>query len=200
MSDLSLVLDGDGLERFGNLVGALSGVELAQVKARALNHTGAKARTQVKRALARQTGLKPAIVQRALKVRRATGGRLAYVITGRGGEIALRFFGPRETRKGVSAAPFGERRVFDGTFLKGGLFPNRRELRLGGQVFEPDRSVKAWGRPATVVKSGVVIPAEMVKGETASAFQSMAPALGERLAHEIGRSQDLRDLTGGSIF
>ena len=55
--------------------------------------------------------------QRALVISKATLGK---------------YFKARDTRKGVSASPWNHRRIFAGMFTKGGRFPKRMGLRLGG--------------------------------------------------------------------
>ncbi|MCB8835951.1 hypothetical protein [Aurantimonas sp. VKM B-3413] len=200
MADVSLRVTGDGLKRFDNLVAALSDGEIATIAKRALNHTGGKAKTQVIRALTKQTGLKRKTIVRAVKVRPATAGRLEYTMASSGGDIALKYFDARETRAGVSAAPFGRREVFPHTFIRGGRFPNRKDIHRGGTVFTPDLSNPKWGRGKEERTSGVIIPAEMVKGATAAAFEKAAEALSDRLSHEMAHSARLRDLTGGGVF
>lgn len=191
-----LTIKSDGkLERFANQFAALA--EHAPLAlGRALQHTGAKAKTQVIRALTTQTGLPRKVIVKAVKVRGVAygnpervimgtpqGQRLSYTLETSGGDISLKFFKPRETRAGVSAAPWGVRRVFPGTFLKGGRFPSRLALSMGGHVFM--RVATARG-PIAVQKSGVYIPDEMVKGETAAAFQQVVDRdLAPRVEHEI---------------
>jgi hypothetical protein len=108
---------------------------------------------------------------------------MQYALMSRGGNVALKYFGARETRAGVSAAPWNQRRVFGGMFIKGGRFPNRVGLDLGGQVFA--RTGK--GRvPIEKQKSGLFIPKEMISGATAQEFLSAVKAiLPLRLQHEI---------------
>ncbi|TFF20806.1 hypothetical protein E3C22_18130 [Jiella endophytica] len=202
-----LRIEGDGLLRFSNVLSALSEGEVQVIAKRALNHTGGKGRTQVKRMLAKQTGLKQKRVVRALKVSKATGGnpkaggfggRLEYVITGTGGDIPLKEFSPVEGDGGVVAKPWNTRTVYAGAFLRGGRWPDGRSgFVAGGHVMH---RVGASRKPLALSKSGVVIPNEMVKGATAQAFQKMGPVLSERLSHEAARSRKLQDLTGGTSF
>lgn len=178
------------LNRFGNSLRALGDEKLKIVAARAINRTGDMARTQVVRALTRQTGLKRKVIVRAVKVKRAAqkGGMadLEYVMTARGGDISLKHFDARETRRGVTAKPFGARKLFEGHFMKGGRFPNRVVVpRFAGHVFQRDGAGRL---PIGKVKSGVVIPAEMVQGATLEAFQkSVAANLPRRVEHELSR-------------
>lgn len=148
--------------------------------ARAVRRTGDMTATRVVRSLTAQTGLKRPVIVRAVKKKPAG---MTYSLVTRGGNVALKYFGARETRKGVSAAPWNQRRVFAGTFTKGGLFPKRVPLNLGGQVFA--RTGK--GRvPIVKQKSGLFIPKEMISGATRAEFlNSVRTILPPRLAHEI---------------
>jgi hypothetical protein len=153
---------------------------------RAINHTGDKARTAMRVALVIQTGLQRKTMNKAVVSTRASsksGGN--YTIRSKGGNVRLQFFHARETRAGVSAAPWNQRQVFASTFIKGGRFPNRVALNLGGAVLI--RSGKARF-PLKTVKSGLFIPDEMVKGQSAQAFfTTVERDLPDRLAHELLR-------------
>lgn len=157
-----------------------------QMGARVTNRVGDMARTQVRRALPVQTGLTRRIIVRAVKTNRANAGTLTYTMTAHGGRIALKHFKARETRRGVSAAPRGEREVFAGTFMKGGRFPSRVPLSMGGHVFERSGASRL---PIEKVKSDVSIPEEMVTGATGEAFNRTARRVfPQRLRHEIARA------------
>jgi hypothetical protein len=76
--------------------------------------------------------------------------------------------------------------VFASTFMRAGWWPNR-VVKPGwnGQVFA---RVGASRFPIEKQKSGVIIPNEMVQGETRDAFRStVARVLPQRLDHEINR-------------
>lgn len=176
--------DVSGLRRFDNQIKAL-GKDSRKVMQRALARSGDMARTQVYRALTRQTGLPRRTIVKALKVKRPFYGDFTYSISARGGNISLKYFKPRETRKGVSAMPFGKRKVFAGSFMRGGRFPNRVSLKLGGHVFQRVGSGRV---PIELLDSGVIIPKEMVTGATADAFQrTVREVLPRRIEHELGR-------------
>lgn len=191
MATLSVSWDDvEDLRRFGNILRSLGEGQMKVAAARALNRTGDMARTQVIRSLTEQTGLKRKVIVRALKVKRAAQkgsmSDLAYEMTTRGGDISLKHFAPRETRRGVTARPFGQRKVFAGAFMKAGRFPDRVVVpRFAGHVFEREGKERT---PIFKLKSGVIIPAEMVKGATAAAFRrSVAENLPRRVEHELGR-------------
>lgn len=173
-----------GLHRFDNGIKAL-GKDGRKVMQRALARSGDMARTQVYRALTKQTGLKRQVIVKAIKVTRPSFVELSYTMRARGGDISLKYFSPRETRKGVSAAPFGKRQVFAGTFMKGGRFPNRKGMVFNGHVVHRTGADRF---PVEVQKSGVIIPNEMVEGATAEAFQRVVREnLPRRVEHELGR-------------
>lgn len=174
------------LSQFTNISNALhaAGSKMPLVLNRAINHTGDKALTQMRRVLVDQTGLKRNILVRAVKGTKAFGPR-GYVIRSRGGDIRLQFFGARETRKGVSAAPWNERRIYAGTFTEGGRFPNRKALNLGGVVL---KRVGKGRKPLKTIRSGLFIAKEMVSGQSEAAFYATVDRdLPGRIAHELYR-------------
>lgn len=179
---ISLGVDLSALDRLANGF-ASAGDQAPHAIRRGLNRTGDKVRTQVKRALVAQTGLKAGVINRAVKTRRASYGHLAYELRSRGGDVSLKFFAARETRRGVSAAPHGQRQIFPGDFIKGGRFPNRVGLKMGGHVFKRTGSGRT---PIEKQKSGVIIPEEMVSGESERAFYAEANKhLADDIAHEL---------------
>ncbi|KPU83611.1 hypothetical protein JI58_08320 [Marinosulfonomonas sp. PRT-SC04] len=178
-------VDVQGLKQFENLLGAL-GQDGPKVINRALNRTGDMARTQVVRALAKQTGLPQKTIRKAVKVKRSSWKDLEYRLTSSGGEVSLKYFKARETRRGVTAFVRGERELYEGAFIKGGSFARGRvALSMGGHVFQ-----RIGGRTELEkLKSGVFIPIEMVEGATANTFKAVvADVLPRRLDHEINRS------------
>ena len=179
--------DMSGLKRLDNALGRLSDLQRNEVVRRAVNHVGDRLRTRLTRTLSKQTGLPYRTIRRAIKVERPAYGKLAYVMRTQGGDVSLKYFKPRETGAGVTASPFGTRRLFAGDFTKAGRFPNRVTAKgLGGHVYAPDRSSIRWGRPVCLMDSGVIIPAEMVKGDTAQDFVEFANReLPPRVMHEI---------------
>jgi hypothetical protein len=162
---------------------AAAGKNVKPALQRAINHTGAKAKTKVIRALVPQTGLTRKTIVKAVRESKAGTGGLVYELKSRGGNVSLKYFGARETRTGVSAAPWNSRRVYAGSFIKGGLFPKRVALKLGGHAFVRSGSSRL---PIEKQKSGLFIPTEMVTGQSAAAFNAVAASeLPKRLAHEI---------------
>ena len=153
---------------------------MPKVLPRIVNQVGARARTQVVRALTSQTGLPRKTIVRAIdQPRRAHAGRLAYEMQTAGGNIRLKYLKPRETRAGATAIPWNKRQLFAGTFILGGRFPNRRGFVRDGHVM---RRLDSAGRKLTFARSGMFIPVEMTTGATAAAFeQTAAPLLKARV-------------------
>lgn len=68
--------------------------------------------------------------------KQASAANLRYLLVGFGKPLSLKYFRAQETRAGVSATPMNVRKVFPSTFIKGGRFPNRKDLGKGGTVFK----------------------------------------------------------------
>lgn len=187
MSDLTLRIVGDGIERFGEAVKVLGQSKARSVFRMAVNDAGRKTKTATGRALAKQTGLKYGTTRKALDDSKASNNNLEYSLTGRGGDISLKYFKPKETDVGVEASPFGKKTVFAGSFMKGGIWPGGRSgFVAGGHVLH---RLGATRNPVDKTKSGVVIPNEMVKGITASAFERVGQeTLSIRLSHHLKRA------------
>ncbi len=181
----SLSAHTEEIARLGARIAA-AGKGTGPAYAAALNRVGAMTRTGMVRAMVGQTGLKRKVIDKALRKTTASPGSLTYMVRSAGGDISLKYFGARETRRGVSAAPFGHRQLFAGTFIKGGRFPARKTAKgLNGHVYR--RTGKGRG-PLRLVKSGVIIPREMVIDDTrAIFFRTVQANLPGRLLHELGR-------------
>ena len=189
MSSLTVQLDASQLDRLANRLAGLNG---PLIIARAINHTGDKAKTAVIKSLVEQTGLKRKVIAKAVRVRRSTSGmetrgkagRAEYTLYTRGGDISLKYFGARETAKGVSAAPAGRRFITQDAFILGGRPGHRVPIgKLGGHVFKREGK----GRLKIVKQvSDVSIPDQMLKGATKQSFEQIATQdLSARIEHEI---------------
>ncbi|WP_024899507.1 hypothetical protein [Brucella rhizosphaerae] len=168
------------LSLFGSRLDQLN-TRFPKVLPRIVNQVGNRAKTQVIRALTKQTGLQRKTIVKAIgDPGVARPGKLSYDMVTRGGNIRLKYLSPKETRKGVSAKPFGQRKVFAGSFMKGGKFPNRQDVpKFYGHVFH---RLNKSGSRITYTRSDVFIPVEMTKGSTKAAFERMAaPLLQERV-------------------
>lgn len=185
MSVVSVSMADQVLARFGNQLAAAGAGGAQAAMRRASMHTGAKARTQVARALVKQTGLSYGVMRRAVKIKPGDG--LGFTLETKGGNVSLKYFKARETKAGVSAAPWNRRAVYAGTFIKSGWkWSSRRAVaKLNGHVFKR----AGEGRlPIAKQKSGLFIPKEMLQGASVAAFKTVLAAdLLPRLSHELGR-------------
>lgn len=174
------------LKKYGGKIDRLNR-EFPRVVPRIINQVGNRAKTIVIRTLTKQTGLPRRTIVKAVGTPNpARPGKLSYEMTTRGGNIRLKYLAPRETRKGVTAIPWGKRTLFPGTFMKGGAFPNRvTTSKLDGHVW---RRIDKAGRRITQARSGMAIPTEMTKGATAAAFtKTAAPLLQQRIEAAAGK-------------
>jgi hypothetical protein len=194
MSDaIQIKVNADMIVGLGNLLGA-AGAKAPQAVRNALNHTGQKVRTAMVKALAPQTGLKQKVLKKALKGSKAYSGGASkfggagsdsYVIKSRGGNIALKFFKAREGGGGVSASPWNSKHTYAGAFKLDGFRRRHKEPKFHGNVM---RRKGAGPHPLQLVKSGLDIPDEMIKGASREAFFAVAQSdLMPRLAHELLR-------------
>lgn len=180
MATISVAWADKHLSLFGSRLDRLN-AQFPNVLPRIINQVGNRAKTQVTRTLTKQTGLPRKTIVKAIgNPGLARKGSLSYDLKARGGFIRLKYLAPRETRKGVSAKPFGQRRIFAGSFMKGGKFPNRQVVpKFNGHVFQ--RIDKA-GKRLTYTRSDVRIPWEMTTGSTKAAFErTAAPLLQQRV-------------------
>lgn len=182
--------DVQALKRFDNAFKVLGDDTTKKVMVRALNRVGNSGYVgrgpSVVRTLAKQTGLSRKLIKRAVKPIKANYTTMEYKLVVRGGEISLKHFDPRETKRGVTAKIGGSRKLFAGAFRRGGRWPNRVNTKLGGHVF---KRTGAGRLPIEKLKSGVVIPDEMLQGATLEGWtQIINEALPVRVAYELGRA------------
>jgi hypothetical protein len=178
-------LDGH-MRRYHNVLGSLGSEKTKIVMMRTLNAQGDKMRTQVRRAVAKQTGLKRDVIVRAIKRKGASTKDLTYELKAKGGNVRLRFFRPAEFRYGTRAFPRSKATRFPGAFLKGGLFPSRVPIRInptGRAVLE---RTGAGRFPIREVRSDVYIPDELVAGQSEAAFLATPPEIIKQLDRQIG--------------
>lgn len=170
------------------------GRKVGPVAARAINRTGDMATTQVKRALAPQMGLGVGKIGERMKISRADANSLSYAIRGFGRPIGMKDFASRQTRKGVSAQPWGDRKVFPHSFvvksLHGHVFKRTGEkVRMGMKHGRKRDSAYAGElRQPIKVMYGPGVPKELVKDQSKRAFEStVASVLPRRIAYEMAR-------------
>lgn len=183
-----------GLPRLRSNLTALEHRVFPRAAARALNRTATTVRANSIRAIAKDMGVKQRVVRDRTRIKRAHPNRLdqgAQVIF-RGRRLNLIRFGARQTRRGVSATPWGKRRIFPQTFLVDlgtGLFVGIRKRVGGGQRHERVEDVQRTRRVGRTPIVGVVGPGV---AETAAKPEHAAQRrkwvnelLGERMRREL---------------
>ena len=186
---LSITITGNGFMRLNEAVRILGERRAHTAYNRAINRAGDMAGTAAGRALSKQTGLPAKTTRKAVKQRvtRSTPATLTYIVHGSGGNISLRHFSPNETRKGVTARPWGKRQLYQSSFMKAGFWPSRVDKPgWNRQVFRRTGGTTGTGMDEfEKVKSDLYIPTEMTKGATAQAWAQGTRNLQQRIAHEI---------------
>lgn len=178
MARLTARWSGDGIVRLIPAMDLLSSDKAHTVYRRALNHTGNKTFTGVKRVLAKQVGVtQTTIVKRgALRKRPANFSSLEFRISSSGEYMPLKDFKPNQQKKGVKASPWGKRRLFESTFIVD---------KLGGHVW------KRVGKARLPIEKlyGPSIPKEMVKDASQKEFyRIVSTSLRPRVEHELRRA------------
>lgn len=173
-SSAQIRVDWQGLGAIRELMMRASKVS-PQAASRALNRTIDTARTDVTRALVAQTGLKYGRVRRVSSTLRSSAASLTAELRTRDGYTSLKDFSARQTKRGVSAAPWSRRQVFDGTFM----------IKVyGGHVYKREGAARF---PIQRLY-GPAVPNEMVRGQSRQAFyRAVETELPKRLDHELGR-------------
>ena len=186
---LNITITGNGFTRLSEAVRALGERRAHTAYSRAITNTGKVAGTAAGRALAKQTGLPAKIAGKAMKrsVTHSTPETLTYIIRLQGGDIALKYFNPEERKKGVSARPFGRRKIFKSTFTHAGFWPVRvKKPGWNAHVFKRTGGTTKYGKDEFERQnSGVIIPNEAMEGRTAAAWRATTSTLQDRIATEI---------------
>ncbi|WP_173087679.1 hypothetical protein [Devosia sp. 1635] len=189
MTAITITFQGSGLPKFEDAVAALGSTKATRAYRMALNTTGKKVYTEVKRTVAKQMGATQARVVKYGHLRRmpALGSNLQTSIESSGGYIPLKDFSGRQTRKGVSASPWGKRRLFGSTFIV---------AKLGGQVFRNTGKFSEKSGRNNAIESlwGPAVPKELVKDQSKAAFERIAT---QTLPSEAARLIKL--LTSGAM-
>ncbi len=177
MAALTMHWSGAGIPKLTIACQKLSSGQKNNALRRALNHTGDKVHTIVLRTLSDQIGAPQAIIRRYGNITkiRANNASLTYTIRASGGPIPIKHFRTYQTRKGVSASPWKNRKTYRSGFIV---------ASLGGHAF--------WrtGRKRLPIEhiAGPNVPKEMVKDASAAAFHAVtASHLPRRVEHEIRR-------------
>ena len=195
MTLVSMTWHGNGIKLLSQATEALGSESKGKrVYAMALNKTATTVNTSVKKAVAKQMGTSQQNVVKhgGMKLLKASASNLTAAIDVRGGYMPLKDFGPNQTRKGVSAAAWGKRKLYDGTFLnKGrraatGIGPVGR-ARAGGHVFKNTGKFNKVSKRNNAIEAlwGPAVPREVVRDESAATFYRIADT---RMPIEIERA------------
>lgn len=180
----TLKFTGDGLPKMEEAIKRLGSESKAKAAYRmALNDTNKAIHTRVKRVLSEQMGAsqRDIVKHGGIKMIRAINSRLEASIVAKGGYMPLSDFKSRQVKRGVSAAPWGTRRIFPKTFIVRSLGGNAFK-RLGAKRLPIE---KLWG-PA--------VPREMVRDQSAKAFEEVSARM---LPTEVRRQ--IERLTLGAV-
>ena len=141
---------------------------------RAVNHTGRKALTAVRRALVTQTSIPRPVVVAGVTPRPATRDTLSYAIVASGRRLPLKLFRPKQTASGVTARVWGGQQDFRSAFIV---------ASLGSHVF------RRIGRPRLPITKlyGPSLADELVKDQSRAAFERVVQDLEPRVMHEMKR-------------
>ncbi len=160
--------------RYEAMVQKVGQGDAAVAFSRALNHEGRKSFTVVKRTLRKQTDIPPGIIAAAMQFKSSTRKNLQTIIQGRGSELPLRFFKPRQFKYGVRAKVWGKLQTYKSNFIV---------ASLSGNVFHRT-SKKRFPIQRTF---GPSVPKEMVKDATLRAFEASGNSVMDRAMHELAR-------------
>lgn len=141
---------------------------------RAVNHTGRKALTAVRRALVAQTSIPRPVVVAGVTPRPATRDTLSYAIVASGRRLPLKLFRPKQTSTGVTARVWGGTQDYPSAFIV---------ASLGSHVF------RRIGRPRLPITKlyGPSLADELVKDQSRAAFERVVQDLEPRVMHEMKR-------------
>jgi hypothetical protein len=171
----TIIVIGDKVaEQYGDRLMQLSQRKARAVLSNALNRGGNMARTQIKRSLVAQTGIRAGLVEQAVKTIPSFPSTLAYTLAASGNETNLNLFGAHQGKKGVSAAPWKKRRVFKSTFIVG---------KFGGRVFKRLQHGHGPIKPLY----GPNIARELMKSPTVEKWALAEQFVMARVAHELAR-------------
>ncbi len=169
----------DIARQYGERLTQLGATKARVVMARAMSYEGAKAFTQVKRDLRKQTDIPRGHIEKGTSFKRAGQADLSTVIKGTGREIPLKEFGARQFNFGTRAKVWGKMQRFPGAFM--GPRPGAIALRLGGHVFHRTSA----SRLPIEKMYGPSIPKEIVKDQAPRAFYDSIPLIAARVGKEI---------------
>jgi hypothetical protein len=164
------------------------GVNVTRALTAAVNHTAQISWTAARRVLAQDMGLPQSELRPYIYIRRATFSSIEWQAVGTGKPISLRAFSAAQRSAGVSARPWGQRRIFRGTFIIESLGGSVYK-RTGPKVLMTRGKSKGKYRQAIEKLYGPAVPKEMMQQAVTTAFRQEAAArLPVRLDYELARA------------
>ncbi len=172
----------------------LSPKRLGQSLSKAVNDTAKQVERQAERIVAKTLSIEAKRAKLGIYIRPfSTTASLTATINGSASEIPLKAFGARETRKGVTARIWGQRHIYYDGFIKGGRFPDRKDIGMGGHVFHRTGTARL-----PIAKApGASIAEAMNKGAAQQAIEKHAD---ERLTANVLRQLDRASARGRGRF
>lgn len=163
----------------------------------ALNRAGDQGYTVVKRFLAEQTGIKQADLTHGssgLHKRLAYPETFEYEVVARSSTTPLSYFKPHQTKAGVVASPWGQRRLFTGTFIATmksghlGVWAHEAGAAQYVRRISPTSGRSYWSQSNIRQLFGPSIAKEMMKEPIPERFRkAVLGAFQPRLTHELER-------------
>ena len=186
--------DGHTVEGFEKRLADLGARKGQQALTRAIRRTQEKVRTDVTRAIVRQSSIPRARVRKSIALRRPqpVGAGVEGIVESTGSQIPLKEFGARQFAYGVRAKVYGKSTRFPGMFIMGGTPSSGRPADQGHVLLNTREHNPKSGRENMPRRQfGPSVPEEMVKNEAKTAFENaVATTLPRRLDHEIARLID----------
>jgi hypothetical protein len=131
----------------------------------AVNDTGKQSQTYAVRQVAKASGLKAKTVRSAFRLIRSTPATLSAKVRASGRPFRLIDFAARQTRPGVSANAYGERRVYKSTFIATMASGYRNVFTRRGKKRYPIKPLFGPGVPDTLGKEAVLSGVRTYSGE-----------------------------------
>jgi len=178
---LVVKFQGNAFETFAKRMDQLASGARFGILAQALNEGGSMLRKATVAAETAQTGLKQDVLERAQVESPASGSYLTYTITSSGGNIRPKYVGGAESGSGVTAHPWNKQTFYQGAFIKSGW--KTRRVVLGGHAYQ---RVGSGRLPIKQVRTGMYIPVEMTKGQTAATFESKSKLVLDTVVSRLG--------------
>jgi hypothetical protein len=181
--------DPAGLMRIRYAVAQLEQGRARQALQRAINHTGRKTYTAVRRSISKHSSLPQKVLESSdgrrgkyLSFRPASGGQLEFIITGSGAPIRIKNYSPKQLGRGYSFKIWGKNKRFTAAFqIKAGA-------KWGGGSLKDSNFYMRVGKSRFPLHAmfGATVSKEIIKQHTTAVFHSIVNVeLPLRAMHEV---------------